>query len=593
MTIRRPLQIVELDVDTCALTYATGACAAVLGTTGERKCFQTYKTCQDQENFTANTLTLRFCKNQNGAPKGQTIFPALQSVSTNPTRITLGATDERLGTLGKRARITVKLKDFAYHDRYTDPYQAERVSGAAQSSGIGYDPATRGTFFGKLRARWPYYYGRTIRIRNGYVGDAIASMPTRAYIITEWEGPDAAGNVTITAQDPLKLADEDLAQCPVANTGQLASDISEGFTGDVDLTPSGVGDDEYAASGRVCIGSEVMSFTRSGDTLTITGRGLDGTDAASHGEDDSVQQCFRVEADKLQDVAQTLLEDYAGVDPSFITIADWDGEIDRWMSSLNLTRTIAKPTAVKDLLGQLMDFGVIIWWDDSAQQIRMKANRPLDYDETPAELSEGTTIIEGSLSSEDLHDQRLTQVWFFHGQISATGGDEDPENYERLFVAQDADAESEFEYDQKRIHKIFSPWLGGDGDDIFARSVSIRLRDRFRDTPQQVGFVADIKDLTALEIANQIELTTRVLQDDTGASLATQMQVTSVEETEPGHRITVTAQTWRLDGRYGFITEDARPVYGSSSAAQIARGTYMVDGTTLEFADGTGPYIIF
>ena len=40
-------------------------------------------------------------------------------------------------------------------------------------------------------------------------------------------------------------------------------------TTSVNLTPTGIGSD-YGSSGYVRIGSEVMAFTRSGDTLTLT-----------------------------------------------------------------------------------------------------------------------------------------------------------------------------------------------------------------------------------------------------------------------------------------------------------------------------------
>lgn len=589
---REPLQIVEIDVDQCTLTYGTGSCTAVLGTDGVRKCFNTFKTCQDTANFNAGTLTLRFAKNQGGLPKGTLVFPALKSVSTNPTKITLGATDDRLGTLGKRARITVNLKDFTYHDRDVDKYADERESGAAQSSGVGYDVAAQGTFFGRLRARWPYYYGRALRVRNGYVGDTIASMPTRHYIITEWSGPDAQGNISITAQDPLKLADEDLSQCPQPNVGYISTAITAGYTGAVTLEPSGEGAN-YGTSGKVCIGSEVMSYTRSGDVLTIVARGLDGTTAAAHSAGDTVQDCYVVEDALLDDVAADLLENFAGVSASFLPTTDWRAEIGTWLATLRLDRVIPKPVPVKTLLSELADFGVIFWWDEVAQEVKVKTNRPVGVSETIDQFSDDTTVIKDSIRRTDLDDQRLTQVWFAHGLVNATDSVTSAENYSLLWVATELDAEGANEYDQRRIHKIFSPWLGSAGDDIIARTVTRRFLNRYRDTPQEVTFTADIKDRDDLQIATLIELQTRVLQDTTGAADPQQMQITAVEETDPGHRVKITAQTYQFRGRYGFIAENTRGDYTAATDAEKTKGTYMVDGGTLVFGDGTGPYLMF
>lgn len=591
MTTREPLQIVEIDIDFCTRTYGTAPCTASLGSTGVRKCYNTFFTCQDQGNYNAGTLTLRFSKNQIGLPKGQTIFPALQSVSTNPAKITLGAVDERLGTLGKRARITVNLKDFKYSDALTDKYAAGRRDGTAQTDEGGYEPQDRGTFFGKLRRRFPYYNKRALRVKNGHVGDSLAAMDTAHYVITEWEGPDLDGNVTITAKDVLDLADNDKAKCPKPSNGKLSEGITDSYTGAVTLKPATVGD-EYASSGRAAIGSEIVSFTRSGDVVTITARGLDGTDASSHSEDDTFQQCYRAEAAKAQDVIQEILEDFADVPSGYITIGDWNAEVDVWLASLRLTRTIPKPVGVTTLLGELADFGILLWWNETTQKISLRVNRPPGYDETFESLSDDDTIIEGSLGVKDLHDQRLSQTWFYHGQIDSAGSVSDPENYKRLFVASDLQAESDNEYDQSRIREFFSPWLG-DGDDVVAAAVSNRLTDRYRDTPREITFLADVKDKTRLELAQLIRATTRAMQDETGQNRAMDMQVTAAEETDPGNRLRITAQSYEFTGRYGFITENARPDYDASSAAQIEKGTYIVDESTLLFPDGTGPYVIF
>lgn len=577
---RQPLQIVEIDVDQCTLTYGNSPCTAS-GSAGE-ECFNTYKTCQDKANYDKGALTLKFSKNQSTGIKGQIVFPALQSVSTNATRIALGKTDETLGSLGKRARVTVNLKDFRWTDQKTDPYVANRP----------YDPMTQGTFFGRLRARFPYYYGRALRVRNGYVGDDIASMHTRHYIITEWTGPDSSGNVQITAQDPLKLADDEFAQCPRPSSGKLAEGISDSFTGDVDFSAVSAGDD-YAASGRIAIGSEIMSFTRSGDTLTIVARGLDGTEAASHGEGDTVQECYRVENALPGDVSEDLLGDFTGIDAAHLPTTDWSSEFGVWLPGLRLTRTIAKPTPVRTLLSQIADFGIVFWWDEIGQEIKLKANRPPGYDETFTSLTDASSILEMTARREDLDAQRLSRVLVWHGYISATDNMTDGDNYKRLPVTIDTDAEGANEYDQIREMQVFLPWLGPNGNDAIAQAIGARLLYRYRDTPQRLTFNADVKDRDTAAIAGLVEVTSKTLQDEFGAPLASQMQITSVEETKPGHVLSIVAESYQFAGRFGFITENARGDYDAASDTEKTKGTYIVDESTLLFPDGTGPYLIF
>lgn len=577
---REPLQIVEIDIDFCQNTFGSAPCTASAAAGGE--CYNTFFTCQDQANFSNAPLTLRFSKNQRTGITGQIVFPALQSVSTNATKIALSRVDDKLGSLGKRARVQVSLQDFRWSDQVTDPYVATRT----------YDPSTQGTFFGRLRARFPYYYGRTLRVKNGYVGDDIATMPTRTYIITEWSGPDADGNVSITAQDPIKLTDEEFAQCPSPSNGRIETAISAGYLGPVNLIPATIGN-EYSASGRVVIGSEIMTFTRSGDVLTITERGVDGTDAASHSADDTVQECYRAEDAKLQDIMLDLLQNFADVPVSMLPYADWNTELDRWYPSLRLTRTIPKPVAVKTLLGELGDFGVIFWWDEVDQEIKVKANRPPDYDEVFFEADDSGNILEKTPTRTDLDAQRLSQAWMYHGLVSSTRSVTSPESYRRLGVTVDLQAESPNEYGQRRILELFSPWLGSNGNEPVVQAITNRIVDRYRNTPQRITFRADIKDRDDLEIASLVKITSRVLQDATGAPLQVEMQVTSVEETAPGHIIEVTAEAYQFSGRYGFITENTRGDYDASSAFEISKGTYAVDEATLTFPDGTTPYVIF
>lgn len=593
MTIKRELiQIVEMDIERCSLTYASAPCTAALGTTGVRKCFNCFANCQDPGNFTTSTETLRFALNVDGLPRNERIYPALAvPVTTNPAIINLGGVSDNTGPLGKRARVTVRLQDFTDSDIWFDRYQSERVDGTAQTDEGGYNPGKRGTFFAKLRKRFPYYVGRALRVLEGEVGQSLSAMRTRNYVISEWKGPDAAGNVSIVAKDILDLADNKKALAPVASTGKLASDVAATDLAAFDLEPSGVGAD-YPSSGRASIGSEVVTFTRSIDTITLTGRALDGTTDAAHSSGDLFQEAFRVDGRTIAQVVRDLLRDYAGVDSSFIPFGDWQDEAARWLAGFDLTATITKPTGVTSLIGEISQLGVMFWWDDVNQKIRMRANRPLDLGEAAPGLSDSKTFIEKTIQNEDLHDERLSRVLLWHGQLDASGSATDGNNFRRVSIPIDAGAESAEEYNQTQTKETFNRWLGS-GNDSVADAVAARLLNRYRNTPQQITFTYDAKDEANVTLAGPVEITSRVLTDDTGAALAQQMQITSVEETVPGNRLRATAQSYQFDGRYGFITENGRSDYAASTDDEKAKGTYIVDEGTLVFGDGTGPYLMF
>jgi len=582
---REPLTIVELDLPLCTLVYGVGACTAVLGTTGDNKCFNTLKTCQAAAAYNAGTQTLRFAYNQSGLPKGQTIFPELQGVTTRPAEINLSGIDPRTTALGKRARVTVSLQDSTYHDTLTDPYQAGRVDGSAQFSGVGYSPAERGTFFGKLIARQPYYVGKALRVKYGYVGEALADMRTASYVISEWSGPDADGKVTIVAKDILDLADNAKSIAPAPSRGKLLAAISDTATS-LTVTPATVGD-EYAAAGRLNVGREVMTYTRAGDVFTITARGVDGSEATSHSINDTVQESLRYELERSCDVIRDLLVNYAGVDPAFIDLPTWQAENDRWLASVKLTATITKPEGVALLIGEISQHGFFVWWDEIAQQIRFRANRPLEPADAPYPVSDAANLITGKTQITMGEDQRISAMYFWHGVIDPTEGANQSRNYKKLVIA----TVDENPYGQEAIKTIYSRWFGETGDDAAAASIAKRLLNRYSITPKIISGVLDVKDRTQVQLGGVLEMTTYLLQDATGATLPEQLQVNYVEEKD--NRITFRAESYTFTNRYGLVTESARPDYGASTVAQRRVGTYLVDATTLRFANGDLPYVLF
>lgn len=257
MSSRRSLTYVEIDIDYCSLTYSVGPCTASIPTTGDIKCFNCLATCQDTANFTDDGATLRFAINADYLPDDIDCIPCIQSIDFTPAIVSLG------GDLGQRASLKVAFKDRPHSDTGAgfDKYLADR----------DYDPFTQGSLFGKFRVRHIYLQGRDIRVIRGLLGDALADMETRHYVIESFDGPSYDGLYTITAKDVLKLADGDRAQAPALSNGELSAAITD-VESSATLAPTGIGESEYPISGYVNIGGkEIVAFTR-----PITG-GIDGS----------------------------------------------------------------------------------------------------------------------------------------------------------------------------------------------------------------------------------------------------------------------------------------------------------------------------
>jgi hypothetical protein len=584
---REPVQIVEIDIDYCSLTYSVGACTAVLGTTGVRKCYNTFATCQAAAAFDKVPLTLRFANTRSNFPKGQTYFPVLESVSAFSSSVNIAGSNPKLGDLGKRAKVTAQLVDFPYHDRYTDKYQAERVSGTAQTDEAGYDPMDRGTFFTKLKYRFPFYAGRPMRVIDGFISNgALVDTQTRHFIVTDMKGPDSSGRVTIEGKDVLTLADKKSSLAPNPSRGVIDRDLDEVATA-FTLLPAGVGS-EYPASGFAVIGSEIVSFTRSGDNITLTGRAARGSEVSSHNIDDSFQIAIDYEDEFLDDVIYDLFVNYSGIDPAFIDTAAWETEVRRWGPNKKIFTTITEPTGVADLVGELAVIGVSIWWDDVNQKIGLRLTKPPSPFETITEYNDNAHI--KAISQEDRDEDRLTQIHFYSVQSDPTEDVKNKSNYDRIRATIDVVAEQANSYNDTRVREVFFRWFNR-GNDTQARLSSLRLLQRLRSAPKSYTILLDAKDRD-IGLTDVIRVTSRVITDETGKPEPALLQVTQKVEKKSGHEVEISAQSYLYDNKYGWIMENTANVYGSATATEKATGAYIVDGTTLTFPDGAGPYFI-
>lgn len=579
---------IEIDVDGCALTFGQGACPATLGGSVSHKCFELYDTCPVKAAFVHKKVwrTLRYCQPRSSLPKGRTWYPVMQGQpQESSATVNIAGSDPDLSAFGRRATIKVTLTDFRDHDRYLDPYQAERVSGAAQANGIGYPPFDRGTHFGRLKARWPYYSGRPMRRCSGYIENgAITDVSVTHYVITNMAGPDSRGNVAVEGEDVLNLADNDKTRFPAASNGKLIAPIGDGLQS-LTLTPTGVGNAEYPASGRARIGSELVDYTRVGDVVTLTARGRNRTEPSSHNALDTFQHVERFVRSRV-DVALRRILLGVGVPASFIPTAEWAAEVSRWLPSTLLDRDLTEPTGAKTLISTMVPLGFSLFWDAKAQLIRLKANRPVDGDPVWV-ISDNTNIQEVSLSEDD--KKRAAAVLFWTVQKDPTKSATSSENYARTWASGDPSVYEPWRYGGGAVKNYFCPWLD-DGNDGIVNVAAGRLFKRFETTPKTVSAVLDAVKFAGLKLTDVIMVKTFGLQDVTGLDVYRQYQAISLNEISAGQKIEVQMQSYQFSGRFAYAVPNGTPTYMSATPAQRDPGMFAADPVTLLMPNGDPPY---
>lgn len=502
--IRRALTYIEIDIDYCALTYGTAPCAAALGVTGAKRCFNTFKTCQDKLNFANEPRTLRYAEAAEFLPGDIDCIPSIKSVSYTPQKIDPGV------SIGERASVSVTLADHPHSDTDLDKYVALR----------DYDPFEQGTYWAKFRARNPYIKGRPFRLIMGTLGQSLDEMETRHFLIESTTGPGSSGTFQIIAKDQLKVIDGDRAQAPRKSTGTLLSGIDTDDTG-FTLDPAGIGDLEYPAAGTGSIGEEVMTFTRAGDVLTVV-RAQNNTAPEEHSAGDLFQTALVYDDESPADIISDLVLSYSDALSEWVPIDEWRYEVDSYINRVYST-TIAKPTAVKDLVDELIEqAGLVVWWDDISTQIKLRSLRPVA---PTAEMITDSQIISSTFKPSEQPNKRASQVWISYSQINPLEDLTRESNYASGVLS--FDGQSEIDHGMPAIKKIFSRWIAP-----FARSTALRLGaqklSRYRDPPRKFNFSVD-RFQNTLQLGRGYRVQSWSLQQDTGEPETVNIIITSLE----------------------------------------------------------------
>lgn len=594
---REPVQIVEIVQPYCVLRYGVSPCTAAIGVTGDIKCFNTRISCQDPTNYDqSGEIIWRFIKpTANRTPDvydvtGDDIstmpIPSLMSSTTSPTKINVGGGNENESPFGRRSSARISFMDHPWDDSVGDFYISERP----------YIATDRGTFWGKWLARNPYHNGYTLRIYDGYKGQALTAMTKRTYLIDSIEGPDSRGRVEITAKDPLRLADDKRALAPAPTDATLRDDIDAtqttgiifvGLEADVSQQLGNTGTTRYVRTD-----DEIIRYTgyttgaTNEHTLTGVTRAALGTVADSHSADEAMQRVLRYESFSCWLIANDLLNDFTSVPASYIPLADWNSEGNTWLTVFTLSGTVAEPTPVNELLGELTEQSLFyIWWDERDLEIKMKAIRPSTG--VPTALSDEFNVIADSGKIRIDPDQRISRTIIYYNQRNPTEDADDIANYANVNIRIDADAESDNQFGESRTRRIYSRWIN---DPAQALQVGVRLLARYRNNPRYMTIRLDAKD-RRLWTADVADITHRIDQDLTGATNTGRWQVISAEEIQPGEVVQYDLQTFEFVGRFGYYMADGSPTYANATPAQRddERGGWYADASGL-MSDGSEGY---
>lgn len=585
--MREPVQIVELWQPRCSLRFGTAPCVAT--TAKGPRCYNTWGSCLDRAHYTGTgSIAWRFQKPvqamvplyaRTGEDIATNALPLLVDVSVSSSRINVGSIRDGEKPLGVTGSVRIRLRDAPFDDQVGDYYRDLRtVSG--------------GSFWSKWAARNPFYANMLVRIYEGEAGQALSAMESRLYVLDNVEGPDSAGNVTLTAVDPLRLTDDKRAMFPRETDMRLSSAISETTTTIV-IEASVVADltDTFGntTTKYMAIGSEIIGYTGhtgADGVWTLTGvtRGVLGTTAATHAAASGAQRTGRYELMDAWDIAYDLITGHTQVPAAFIDKPAWDAEAGVYLQGYAFSRTVVTPTPVNKLLGELMRDGTFyIWWDERAQTIPLKAIRP---ESASAAVTDNEHIVAGSLEISREPDERISRLFVYFNQLDPTKGD-DPRNFSQMRGRIEADVEAEAAGADIRSKTIYSRWIVSDAQ---ALELTQRLLARYRYSPRYLSVT--MVDQT-FEIGQIVKVTTRCDTDTEGQARSLRWQIIAAQQVKAGEAVEYQLQEFIYQAtRYAVWMADTAVDFDTLTEEQKESGIggwwSNVDG---QMSDGSEGYL--
>lgn len=453
-------------------------------------------------------------------------IPALVGYKTAPTVLNVAAGSKNMSPLGYRAVAQIKIRDFPWNDIDTDPYLSTR----------SYVPEDLGSFWSKWLARNPYHVGYTVRIYEGYRGDALAAMTKREYIIEKIDaGRDGA---SITAKDILRKVTDTGVTAPSLSLGSLAASITDVAT---TFQAAGAVVADYPASGYVRIGTEVIQYTATALVATnveFSGltRGALNTTAAAHAQYDRVQEVAYWVDTPFNEILEDLLVTWAGIDASYITTADWTAEFTMWRATFSFTGYITEPTKVEDLAAEICLQSLSnVWWDERIQKIVLKAQRP-DFE--PETISDAADILAGSFSIKEKPEERASQVFVYYDMRNPALSVTDKGSYRRAAVFINVDKQIQYG-GEPAIRELFCRFIQ---TDALANNLAATYLARFKDVRREITFELSPDGAAALWTGSTTNISHFLDVDFTGAAKVNNWLIIEAEAVLPGARYRFTAE---------------------------------------------------
>lgn len=599
---RIPIIIVEIQASSCSRVFGVAPCMATNGGDVTKNCFNTLSTCKDLPNYSDTLKSYRFSNGRAGGVVGNLtggpLIPSVMSVEFAPTVLT-----PREG-LGVRSSATITFQDHTYNDSGVDPYVIAR----------GVDWSTRSTYWRRWLARNPYWETRPVKITTYFVDeDGVVdtnSIRNMSFILWAISGPDSQGTISMSVKDPLKLADGAKSQWPVKSNAFLTANIAFNATsfGITDpaahvITAFNAGQPYAAMQNEIVLITSVAALGGGLYTVNATRATLPSfypspelNLAVEHKAKVNVQPCYLFNNLSPQQITYTLLNLGAKLAPTYLPLAEWDAEMAAaGMSDQRFSCLLCKPESVKELLAEISEHDLNMWWDERRAVVRFV---PLQvFPPSLGTFDERKNMLADSVQFAQSISSRISQSWVYYALRWPLGERDKLESYASVEAIVDQPTEQPSQFGSPSIQATYSRWLTISTGSL-ASAIATRTVLRYRYGRASISFTIDLKDDYPWT-GDTMRVQSCQFVDDNGKIVTALATITQAQfgYSAAGFSLSYIADATLLAG----INNDLRTArwadaavtmeYGAASPAQRLANAFICSDTGL-FADGSTAYTL-
>ncbi len=157
------------------------------------------------------------------------------------------------------------------------------------------------------------------------------------------------------------------------------------------------------------------------------------------------------------DIMKDILTTQLGIDAAYVNTTQFDNERDTWLNTWKYSRVLTKPEDAIKYLNELQQETLSFLIHDG-EKISYKYFGPATPTQGVPSLDDNNNLLSESITQKSGYDDNFYNRVVLYYNYDESGND-DPENFESVYIASDASSQDSSEWDETKTKVVKSKWI--------------------------------------------------------------------------------------------------------------------------------------